>query len=103
MDTAPDSPTPARSLDEIRLLIDRMDDQLVRLLNERARLIVEVGQVKRGTGVPIYAPHREQAVLQRVLAANTGPLPARTVEAVYREIMSGSFALEQPLLSLIHI
>ncbi len=88
---------PARSLDDIRLLIDRMDDQLVRLLNDRARLIVEVGLIKRGTGVPIYAPHREQAVLQRVLAANTGPLPARTVEAVYREIMSGSFALEQPL------
>lgn len=88
---------PARSLDEIRAHIDRLDDQIVRLLNERAALIVEVGHVKRGTGVPIYAPHREQAVLQRVLAASTGPLPARTVEAVYREIMSGSFALEQPL------
>ncbi len=100
MESGSDQPrpsTPPRSLDEIRTLIDRMDDQIVRLLNERARLIVEVGLVKRGTGVPIYAPHREQAVLQRVLAANAGPLPARTVEAVYREIMSGSFALEQPL------
>ncbi|MBL8746195.1 MAG: prephenate dehydratase [Phycisphaerae bacterium] len=88
---------PARSLDAIRQRIDRLDDQIVRLLNERAALIVEVGRVKRETGVPIYAPHREQAVLKRVLEANAGPLPARTVEAVYREIMSGSFALEQPL------
>jgi len=47
--------------------------------------------------VPIYAPHREAAVLRRVLGANSGPLPDKTVEAVYREIMSGSFALEHPL------
>lgn len=94
-DQSPD--TPSRSLDDLRAAIDRLDDQIIRLLNERAALIVEVGKVKRDTGVPIYSPHREQAVLQRVLAANAGPLPARTIEAVYREIMSGSFALEQPL------
>ncbi|HBS29376.1 MAG TPA: chorismate mutase [Phycisphaerales bacterium] len=86
-----------RSLDELRGLIDAVDHRLVDLLNERARLVVEVGQVKRGTGVPIYAPHREQAVLKRALGANQGPLSDRTIEAVYREIMSGSFALEQPL------
>lgn len=96
-ETAASKAASARSLDDIRREIDRMDDQIVRLLNERASLIVEVGRVKRETNVPIYAPHREQAVLQRVLAANAGPLPARTVEAVYRELMSGSFALEQPL------
>jgi chorismate mutase/prephenate dehydratase len=74
-----------------------MDERLVQLLNERAKLVVDVGRVKRGTGVPIYAPHREQAVLARVLELNQGPLPGRTVEAVFREIMSGSFALELPL------
>ena len=61
------------------------------------KMIVEVGAVKRDTGVPIYAPHREQAVLRKVLGENAGPLPDKTVEAVYREIMSGSFALEHPL------
>lgn len=88
---------PVRSLDELRGAIDALDERLVHLLNERAKLVVEVGRVKRGTGVPIYAPHREQAVLSRVLKMNEGPLPGRTVEAVFREIMSGSFALELPL------
>ena len=92
-----ENPAPTRSLDELRVLIDGMDAQLVHLLNERAKLVVDVGRVKRGSGVPIYAPHREQAVLQRVLQLNSGPLPGRTVEAVFREIMSGSFALELPL------
>jgi len=85
------------SLDELRVAIDRVDKQLIALLNERARVVVEVGKVKRGDGTPIYAPHREQAVLAKVLRMNDGPLSDRTVEAVYRELMSGSFALELPL------
>jgi chorismate mutase/prephenate dehydratase len=81
----------------LRAKIDAMDQEIVRLLNERASAVVGIGATKRGSGIPIYAPHREQEVLRRVLAANAGPLPPRTIEAVYREIMSGSFALEQPL------
>ncbi len=94
---ASENPAPTRSLEELRALIDSMDERLVQLLNERAKLVVDVGRVKRGAGTPIYAPHREQEVLARVLGLNQGPLPGRTVEAVFREIMSGSFALELPL------
>lgn len=96
-ETAPPGPP---ALAALRARVDELDRRLVELLNERARLIVEIGSVKRSSGVPIYAPHREQAVLRKVLEANAtsgGPLPDRTIEAVYREIMSGSFALEQPL------
>jgi len=74
-----------------------VDRRLVALLNERAGLVVDVGRLKRGSGVPIYAPHREAQVLDQALARSDGPLPPRTIEAVYRELMSGSFALEQPL------
>lgn len=91
----PDGPLP--SLGDLRTRIDRLDEQIVKLLNERASLVVDVGRVKRVTGTPIYAPAREQAVLKKVSAANAGPLPGKTIEAVYREIMSGSFALEHPL------
>lgn len=84
-------------LAELRKRIDRVDAKLVALLNERARLVVEVGGVKRRDGTPIYAPHREAEVLDRVLGMSQGPLPPRTVEAIYKELMSGSFALEQPL------
>lgn len=84
-------------LDQLRERIDEIDRRLVELLNERARVVVEVGELKRGTGGAIYAPHREAAVLRRVLKLNEGPLPGCTIEAVYRELMSGSFALERPL------
>lgn len=81
----------------LRVRIDRCDRRLVKLLNERAQLVVEVGDLKRGSGIPIYAPHREKQVLDKALGLNDGPLHDATIEAVYRELMSGSFALEQPL------
>jgi chorismate mutase/prephenate dehydratase len=90
-------PPSTPDLSSFRERVDHVDKQIVQLLNERARLIVEIGRVKRSAGIPIYAPHREQEVLRRVLGANAGPLPDRTMEAVYRELMSGSFALEHPL------
>jgi len=77
--------------------IDALDTKLVDLLNERAKLVVGVGQLKRGSKTPIYAPHREAQVLAKALGRNDGPLPDRTIEGVYRELMSGSFALEHPL------
>ncbi|MEM8834782.1 MAG: prephenate dehydratase [Planctomycetota bacterium] len=86
-----------RSLDELRVAIDDVDKRLIALLNERASLVVEVGAFKRDTNSPIYAPDREQAVLRKVLDASEGPLPPSALEAVYRELMSGSFALERPL------
>lgn len=85
------------ALEGLRRKIDRLDARLVALLNERAGLVVEVGKVKRGASTPIYAPHREAEVLERALRSNAGPLPDRTVEGVFRELMSGSFVLEQPL------
>lgn len=92
-----ETPQASRALDAVRKKIDRVDQKLVDLLNERAKLVVEVGEKKRGSGTPIYAPHREAQVLTRALGRNAGPLPNRTIEGVYRELMSGSFAIEQPL------
>ncbi|HMN97520.1 MAG TPA: prephenate dehydratase [Phycisphaerales bacterium] len=84
-------------LDALRARIDEIDRGLVALLGERAAVVVEVGKAKRGTGVPIYVPHREKEVIERILSLDRGPLPARTIEAIWRELMSGSFALELPL------
>lgn len=85
------------ALAPLRARVDEIDRRLVELLNERARVIVDIGKVKRETGSPVYAPHREAAVLARAVAANAGPLSNRTIEAVWREVMSGSFSLERPL------
>ncbi|HED53024.1 MAG TPA: prephenate dehydratase [Phycisphaerales bacterium] len=84
-------------LERLRASINEIDAELVRLLNKRAKNVVRVGQLKRGSGIPIYAPHRESEVLSRVISQSRGPLPERTIEAVYRELMSGSFALEHAL------
>ena len=99
----PPETTPPRSeaqeahLADLRRRIDDVDKRLVDAISERARIVVEIGKAKQSDGTPIYAPHREAQVLARALANNPGPLSDRTIEAVYRELMSGSFSLELPL------
>ena len=87
---------PPRGLDELRKLIDSVDARLVELMAERARIVQEVGLSKRSTGTSVYVPHREREVIERAVSRNPGPLSSRTIEAVFREIMSGSFVLETP-------
>jgi chorismate mutase/prephenate dehydratase len=92
--------TPPIDLEELRSRIDILDQALIEVLGERAKLVVEVGRTKRQDGTPIYAPDREKRVLERALQRHhdaDGPLPDRTIEAIYRELMSGSFSLELPL------
>ncbi|MDY6913900.1 MAG: prephenate dehydratase [Planctomycetota bacterium] len=84
-------------LTALRKRIDELDKRIVELLNERAEVVVQVGKAKLAEGGPIYAPDREHAVLQRIAELNAGPLPPKTLQAIYRELMSGSFALEKPL------
>ena len=85
------------SLEELRKKINEIDDQLVKLLNERARVVVEIGKLKNKTDKPVYSPDREKDVLARISEANEGPLPDRCLVAIWRELMSGSFVLERPL------
>lgn len=82
-------------LSEFRAQIDVIDDQLLRLLSERARVAQQVGRAKNGD--KIYRPEREAQILQRLLAMNPGPLRAESVERLFREIMSSCRALEQNL------
>ncbi|MCH2135440.1 MAG: chorismate mutase [Phycisphaerales bacterium] len=84
-------------LNELRTRIDELDAKLVDLLNERAKVVEDIGAAKRKDGGPVYAPDRENRVLKRVRDLNEGPLPDLTMEAIWRELMSGSFALERPL------
>ncbi len=84
-------------LDHLRRDIDQLDAEIVELLNRRARVVVKVGKLKANDGSPIYVPQREREVLDRITADNKGPLPDKTLRAIWRELMSGSFALEKPL------
>lgn len=85
------------ALGVLRQKIDELDARLVELINERAKTVVAIGKLKKAGDTPVYAPHREAEVLERALGLNQGPLGNRTIEAVFRELMSGSFALEHPI------
>lgn len=85
------------SILEHRKAIDRLDQQIVRLLNERTKHVLGIGTIKLKHGEEIYAPHRERAVLQRVARMSKGPLGADAIRAIYREIMSSALAVEKPL------
>jgi chorismate mutase/prephenate dehydratase len=67
------------------------------MLNERAGFVIEIGKLKNQTSTPVYAPDREKEVLEKVAGANNGPLPNKCIQAIWRELMSGSFVLERPL------
>ena len=85
-------------LHSIREQIDRLDGQLVQLLNERLTLAAEIGKLKRSQGGQIYVAEREDAVLRKVTAQNQGPIKQEALRAIYREIMSAAIALEKPLM-----
>jgi chorismate mutase/prephenate dehydratase len=85
------------NIPEHRQAIDKLDAQLVRLLSERTRHVLAIGEIKRQAGEEIYAPHRERAVFDRVCAQNPGPMTNEQLRAIYREIMSSALALEKTM------
>ncbi|MFC1676825.1 prephenate dehydratase [Planctomycetota bacterium] len=85
------------SLEDLRKQINDLDVKLVKLFNERARVVVEIGELKNKSDKPIYAPDREKEVFERIVKSNEGPLPNSCLKAIWRELMSGSFVLERPL------
>lgn len=84
-------------LDGWRKEIDRIDSQIVSLLNDRARAVMEVGKIKTADRDEFYAAHREKQVYEKVLNESRGDFPDKGLKAVYREIMSASLALEKAL------
>ena len=84
-------------LEELRRKIDEIDSRLVELLNERAKVVLRIGELKRKQNRQIYDPSREQQVYKKIEAANQGPLPSKCLRAIYRELMSASIALEKPV------
>ena len=78
-----------------RMKIDGLDEQIVRLLCERAQAAAAIGDLKSRTGANIYEPDREQAVLQHVQACNTGDLPDGQLLVIYERIMDVMRSLQR--------
>src|SRR6266852_7846254 len=88
-----------KSLQTYRKEIAPIDDETIRLLNDRARHVIEIGKLKKAqdSQANLHTPAREAEILDRICKNNPGPFPDEALRAVYREIMSGSLALEGPL------
>ncbi len=86
----------AKSLAQLRTEIDAVDQELLTLLNRRAGLAHEVGEIKKVEGSPVYRPEREAQVILGLQGANPGPLKAANIATIWREIMSACRALEAP-------
>ncbi len=82
------------NLDDLRNQIDSLDSEIVRLLNERINVVLDIGAEKKKAGSEIYVPARERAVFDKIRRLNDGPLPEESAHAIYREIMSAALALE---------
>ena len=80
----------ANQMKSLREKIDKLDQQILTLVNQRAGFAGEIGKLKNETNAEPFAPAREEEVLKQVLEMNKGPLDNDTVRAIYREIISGS-------------
>src|SRR6476661_6755347 len=86
----------AKNLAQLRTEIDAVDRDLLDLLNRRASLANEVGEIKRAEGSVVFRPEREAQVIEQLKASNPGPLKPGNVATIWREIMSACRALEAP-------
>ena len=82
------------TLEGLRARIDAINGQLVKLLNQRARIAQEIGRLKHSDGAPIYQPMRERQVLEGVVGQNPGPLTDDHLRRIFQEIISACTALE---------
>ena len=84
-------------LDELREIIDQIDEKIVQLLSERCKIAGKVGVWKIENGHPIFVPEREKQLYKKLKKQNQGPLSDNSLVNIYREVISGAISLEQPL------
>lgn len=96
MSQKPLEPVASPELLALRERIDALDKNLLQALNDRARVAQEVGELKKKEGSNFFRPDRVAQVIEKMQKANSGPLKAGHVSAIWREIMSACLALESP-------
>ncbi len=84
------------NLDQLREKIDKIDDRMLQLLEERMSIVKAVGEVKHKSGGSIYRPEREQEIIERLKKQKHGVLSDEAIEAVFLEIFAASRNLELP-------
>jgi chorismate mutase/prephenate dehydratase len=84
-------------LSKLRQEIDGIDEEILRLLNRRAEVVLRVAEIKREKDEKFYVPQREREIIERLKKLNRGPFPNDALRIIFREIISASLALEEPL------
>jgi len=87
----------APDIHDLRGQIDGIDSEILRLLNRRAQLVLEVGRLKAEHNLDFHVPQREEEIYRRLAVENPGPFPAEAVRPVFREVISACLSLEHPL------
>jgi len=82
-------------IDEIRLKINQLDEELLRIFNERAALALEIGHIKKQLNLPIYDPKREKLIFERMKQANPGPLENDAIVRLFERVIDESRSLER--------
>jgi chorismate mutase-like protein len=82
-------------VDGWRKRIDEIDQELVKLLNERSRCAVEIGHLKKELGMPAWQPEREAEILRNVVKSNHGPLDDAAIRRLFERIVDEARALER--------
>lgn len=85
------------SLKDLRNRLKTIDEKIIHLLNERAELSIQIGNVKKNLGLAIYDPAQESSILRNAARINQGPLPEESLNHIFREILSASRTLQAPL------
>ncbi|MCI0703007.1 MAG: prephenate dehydratase [Planctomycetia bacterium] len=85
----------AAHLNSLRSQIDKLDLHILELLNKRASVAAQIGKVKADQGGEVFSAAREEEVLGNVLRENKGPLDAVTIQAIFRELISGSRSIQK--------
>jgi chorismate mutase len=83
------------NIDDVRERIDSIDDELLRLFNERAKLVLEIGRMKKDQGLPIHIPSREEEIIARVQQENPGPLSPTSIVRLYQQLIHEFRTLEE--------
>ena len=83
------------TIDEIRIRINQLDEQLLRIFNERAALALEIGEIKKQLNLPIYDPKREKMIFERMQQNNPGPLDNGAIVRMFERVIDESRRLER--------
>lgn len=82
-------------IDQIRDRINHLDDELLRIFNERAALALKIGEVKQQLNLPIYDPKREKLIFDRIRQDNPGPLDNAAIVRLFERVIDESRSLER--------